>query len=293
MGDIALEIIKQILEQIDKIPLLSQNAMLLLDTINDPKHTIRDILKIIERDNILSIKVLRLVNSSTFGLNKEITSLERAITYLGKNNIVNIALSSYSNNLFEGALDGYESEDGVLWLHCLQTAIAAKELARFSINKVDSNVSYICGLLHDLGKAVLSGYLMKFRDKEQEIIEKIDRHVLNDFADAERELLGTDHAEVGYYIAKHWNLPRVFLNVIRYHHEPSKAPEDLREICFIIHLGDMISMLSGLGTGTDNLEYRIDKNYKNYIDFTEDEFENIFLHITDEFNKINNSLEML
>ena len=272
-----------ILEEIEKIPLLSQSAAILLQKVIDPGHTVNDIKIIVENDQVLSTKVLSLINSAAYSLRNHTTSIEKAVAYLGDNNILSIALTSSAVKIYNKPLMGYECKEEEFWEHSLKTAIASKEIALIANGQIEPGLAYTCGILHDIGKSVISSYLINHTES---IIEQLDNGSIHDYTEAEKNILGIDHAEVGYNIGKHWHLPEVFLPVLRWHHEPKMCDEEYILLCYIVHLGDIIAMLSGNGTGSDTLEYTLDTDYKKYLELSSDKFDALIYKVINEFEKI-------
>ncbi len=273
---------EQILADLTSVPMISHSASRVLEISNDPEHSIADISRVAEADAILTAHILKVVNSSAFSLPQRVDSLERAISYLGKNVVVGIVLSYSLSVLYDKPLEGYASQKGALWAHGLRTALASKEIVKFTSEKHFANVAYTAGILHDLGKSVISKFMS---GSVRELISSVENGTAADFLDAERELLGTDHCEVGAELAKLWSLPDSLREVIRYHHRPRNADETYRPLVYAVHLGDMISMMGGLGTGADSMNYQLDSTYPDYVDISEDQLTELWFAVDQEFAK--------
>jgi putative nucleotidyltransferase with HDIG domain len=273
---------EQILAELDSVPMLSHSASRILDISNDPDHTVADVSRVAETDPVITAHILKVVNSAAFSLSQRVESLERAISYLGKNTIVGIALSQSLAALYDKPLKGYESKEGELWAHSLRTALASREIAKYSRGKLYANVAYTAGLLHDIGKSVIS----KFMDgAAREIISSVDNGEAEDFLSAEHELLGIDHCEIGAEMAKRWGLPDSLREAIHHHHRPQLADEAHRPLVYAVHLGDMIAMMCGLGTGADCMNYQLDAAYPEYVDISEENIPELWFTVEQEFVK--------
>jgi len=101
----------------------------------------------------------------------------------------------------------------------------------------------------------------------------------------EREILGIDHCEVGRALAEHWKLPAVLVQPMAFHHHPERADEENRPLVYAVHLGDLIAMLGGSGTGADSLGYELNPEYSNYIGLSQDRIGEIMLNVMMEFSK--------
>lgn len=277
----------EVLLRIENIPPLSASATKLLNLMNDPAHTVEDVRKVVEVDPGLTAHVLRVVNSAKFGLSQKVTSLERAISYLGDKMVFGIALATCSGKIYGNALTGYGGEKGRLWRHSLRSAIAARELSKFAKTPVSADIAFTGGLLHDIGKAVLSEFMEGWTE---EILKHVDQMVVKDFLVVEQKVLGTNHCLVGLTLARHWNLPKVLQEVIACYHRPSAASEENRPLVYIVHLADFLSMMGGSGTGADALLYPLDDNYTRYVEIDSRELEKLILRVTVEYQKTADAL---
>lgn len=277
---------EKILKVIESVPMLSASANKLLQTTTDPDHDLQEIVHVVKTDATLTARVLKVVNSAAFGLINEITSLDRAISYLGERLIVGIAIGDCASQLFNKELKGYEGEHGDLWRHNLRTAIASREVVAQSNSDISPDLAFTAGLLHDIGKALISDYL---QGTANEVLEKIGNKEISDYLRAEEELIGFDHPRAGYELALVWKLPEAIAEVIRFHHNPADAREDLQELVYAVHLGDNIAMMGGCGTGADSMQYKLDANYTRYIDLPSNALATVMLRVDDDFDKLERS----
>ncbi len=274
---------KEILNKVKEVPLISSCASQLLQINNDPDHSLSDLVNIIKHDSALTANILKVVNSAAFGGRAHVTAIERAVALLGENIVVGIALTDTAAALFTNRLTGYAGEEGSLAHHDLKCAVAAKKIAGHAKKVIHADSAFTCGLLHDIGKAILSNFLKGATGK---LVNAIDAGKLKDFPDAEQKLFGVDHAYVGYEIAKHWNLPEPILSTIRYHHKPSEADDELKPIVYSVHLGDMIASMSGSSSGADSMYCSLDSGYTEFIDLTNDDLGLIMMESIQEYEKI-------
>lgn len=277
-----MTVAESILNKVKNIPRLSKGAVQLMKVVGDPDHTIDQVVKIIETDTALTALVLKKVNSASYGLVQEVSSISRAITYLGDKMVENIAVSSCAPQVFEKELDGYESGKTALWEHSLRTAIAARELAGKAEHAISPDVAFTAGLLHDIGKAVTTDFMS---DALPLIQAKIDSRAVEDFLEGEQALLGTNHCTVGAALAEEWNLPVALVQAISFHHNPEQADEAHRGLVYAVHLGDVIAMLGGSGTNADTLQYEINQSYTDYIPLDLSEQSVVMLTVATEFQK--------
>ena len=273
--------------EIRKISLLSPNTTRLLGLNSDPDHSLQDVIDLVKLDSTLTARTLRIVNSAAFCPLVPINSIERAVAYLGEKMIVGIAVTESCGKMFNQPLESYESEPGDLWKHDLFTAFAAKEVSKYAKNSIAADLSFTAGLLHDIGKPVLSKLMGKASGTT---IEALDQGVAKDFLAAEKLISGSEHSEVGYELAKYWQLPVPIVAAIRYHHHPSQASEELQPLVYAVHLGDIIAMMSGYATGSDSLQYTLDSRYENFFDISSTELTKIISDTDSEFRPALDSL---
>ena len=282
------DIVNKIIRDVKMIPPMSRTASELLNVTMDESHTVDDIVKVVASDPMLAGQLLKIANSAAYARRTVVDSIATAVSYLGNKLVVGIALGASCACIYESELEGYESSEGDLWLHSLRTAIASKEFAKYTAKNVDTNVAYTAGLLHDIGKAILSAYLM---DKLDEVREIFASSVPADFLQVEKQLVGVNHCEIGEILGKHWNLPDTIKYVIRYHHHPHLAPADYRAICYTIHLADTVAMMAGNGTGVDSLHYSLDTSYDQYVHIDRNELDRMLLMLGLEFGKTASALD--
>jgi putative nucleotidyltransferase with HDIG domain len=261
MSGIALRV-PEILDRVRTVKALSTTAQRLLTLVGEASADLRPVVTAIENDPALTVSVLRAVNSATMSLRREVTTVREAIIFLGEAKIIGIALAASAGQMFNTGLAGYRGTRGDLGRHCLWTAVAARELARHTNGLVNTNVAFTAGLLHDIGKAVISDFLAESLADGDAL-----PHDITDGSQLalERTLLGTDHSAVGRALADRWQVPPTLVAAIEFHHEPDVAPDAHRPIAFVVHLADMLAMMFGVGTGTDDLQYTLHPSYATYV----------------------------
>lgn len=278
----------KILQAVKQAPMLSVSASRLMQVTAQPDYDIGDVIGVVRTDANLTARVLKVVNSAAFGLMTKISSLERAVTLLGERVVVGIAIGDSAGQLFNKTLKGYESAKGDLWRHDLRTAIASRLVAQKGQAGIPVDLAFTAGLLHDLGKAFLSDFL---ENTAGGILEQIDNQQADSYLEAETAVLGMNHTEAGEALAELWNLPAPLQAVIRHHHAPDQAPEEFKPLVYCVHLGDIVAMMGGCGTGADTLQYTLDPGYIRFIDLPPTALAEVMLEVEDEFGKIEGSLQ--
>jgi putative nucleotidyltransferase with HDIG domain len=246
-----------LVSQIDKLPNLFNVGVLVLKKIEDPETQAKDLAKIISIDQALTTQILKVCNSAQYGFSRKISNLQEAITKLGFKTLKSILFVSISQGVLRREVPGYALEKDDLWLNSITTAFYAKKIAELSKYK-DSDTAFTAGLLKDMGKIIISQYV---RESSKEILEKVEKQQIT-FYDAEIDVLGYSHAEIGARVAENWNFPEELVNSIRYHHKPAeyKGGEQIKNLIYIVHLADIMTILAGSGMGSDGMMYTLDMN---------------------------------
>lgn len=224
--------IKSKVKNISSLPHVVTKVMELIQNQNSSAD---DLAKIISNDLGLTSKVLKIVNSSIYGFQKQISSIRHAIVVLGFTNIKGIVLSAGIFKMFspqKNQIFDYEK----FWQHSILTAIGAKELSKYD-EQFSSEDIFSIAFLHDLGKIILAqydcdNYLSIYSKIEQEENYKVKFKT-------EEETCGINHSEIAYSILNSWNLPSVFSEVSLYHHTPQLS-NDYEKVCTIVNFTDII-----------------------------------------------------
>jgi putative nucleotidyltransferase with HDIG domain len=225
------------------LPPLPQVATRVMELIQNSKTTVKDLEQIIAKDQALTGKVLRISNSAFYGVRGEISTLSRAIVVLGFNALRSVVLTGASESLHQSAGSGFK--DKMLWEHSLAVALAARTIAE-ECRYDAAEEAYVGGLLHDVGKVVLD---VNLTEDYHEVLER----VYNDrmpFIDAENEVLGFDHTDVGAMVVDRWSLASGLAEAVRLHHQPMGAEID-PTLCAVISLANSVCVKLGIGPERD------------------------------------------
>jgi len=221
-----------IVNNIDSLPQFPENILEIQHLLNDPDANISTIARQMSMDPALTADLLKTVNSAQYMLTKRIENIAEAVKMVGLRGIRNL-LYSYGSQLILGS-DSAEKKE--LWEHSYKTAFYAYSLVnKFKRNIILLDFAYVSGILHDIGKIIFSNVhpdlLKKLRGFSAE--RNIPKSTLEYLS------AGMNHAGIGALIAEKWNFPEELVAAIRYHHNPSAAPEDCRTLVDSVYLADM------------------------------------------------------
>lgn len=272
--------IAEIVAQVKALPALPDTALKLMKAVGDPRSSVDDIVEAVRYDQVVTADVLRLCNSAYFGLSRKITSLSDAMVCLGTSRVLQLVMSVHTNSLLARPQEGYGLAPGLLWKHSVAVALASSAIS--TILKLPSAaMAFTAGLLHDIGKVVLSNHVSR---EFEEIMRLVTERKVS-FGEAEQEILGYSHAEVGAQIAEKWSLPETIVRCIRFHHTPHDAhPAD--PLVDAVHIGDCVCLLLGIGLGEDGLSYRADGAVMERCGLREADLERIGLEVTMELQRV-------
>jgi putative nucleotidyltransferase with HDIG domain len=235
------------LDQIEDLPTLPAVAMEVNNMLLNDDITINKLSEAIEKDQAMVSKILKLVNSAFFGLRGKISTISHAIVVLGFNTIRNAVVSISIINAFsvKESLGGFDISD--FWKHSVAVAVTSKHLSeKAGIHSADN--CFVAGLLHDMGKIVL---LQHFKDLFQKVWIAVKEKNLS-FYEAEKSQIQVDHAWIGGYLARKWQLPMPLIDAIRYHHDVKPTIYD-QHLLFIIHIANIIVNIYATDS-KDNME---------------------------------------
>jgi putative nucleotidyltransferase with HDIG domain len=258
--------IEQVIEGIQPIP---QVVLKILRLINEEEHDIKELTEEIRQDQVICAKTLKFCNSAIFAGKNKIDSLDHALAFLGFKNIVKLIISTSMGNFYGHSGTGYSLCKGGLYHHAVGTAIISETLANLTA-KVKPGLAYTAGLLHDIGKVVLdqyvaSSYPLFYRQLFEEE---------TNFSEAEKTILGVDHAEVGGDLALRWALPDSLIDTIRHHHKPENAVRNL-ELTHIVYLADLLMSRFHTGLELERLSTETLSSRLRTIGFSIEKFSDI------------------
>lgn len=240
---------KPILDKLNDIPTLPIVATKVTELINNPNSSSAEIADVLKKDQVLTAKVLKLINSPYYGIPGEVTDVKRALAYLGFNTLAQLVLSVSVISLFsEKKNNRFSLQD--FWKHALGTAVASEVIAK-KINYPKPEECFTCGLLHDVGKIVL---LQIAPEEFLKVIELSEKEKIS-FVEAERRLEVPSHGYLGEYIADKWRLPMVIRMSIRYHHvdvsEMETMLSSIKPAVQIVALANQLMVKENIGYSGD------------------------------------------
>ena len=255
--------VDKLFKTVKTLPTLPPVVQKVLASINDPKVGAKQLAEIITSDQAITTRVLKLVNSSFFGLRGKVSNIHHAVTLLGFSTIRQILLGVSICKNFKGlnVLDKFSGES--FWMHSIATAILARHLSKIG-TKVEPDIAYTVGLIHDIGKLLLLEHheerfvkaLLKAKGENKPLHE------------AEKEIFEVSHADVGNWLFKKWNLPRDARRSVKNHHTlvvDSITPVSEDALTAVIFFSNNIAKKFNIGNSGNEVIEMDDSNFKKFF----------------------------
>jgi HD-like signal output (HDOD) protein len=244
--------IRKVIGTVGALPSLSSTYTALTQALSQPNASIKQVAEILERDVAMSAKVLQLVNSSFFGLAQTVTSLRSAASYLGMETIKNLVLVSEAFNVF---VPDSRIPQAVFEAIQRQAQRSAAIAVILPVDAKTRDLTILSALLQDVGTLVLAS---KMPDQFCSVLARVKQGGREPFQ-AEEELLGTSHAEIGAYLLGLWGLPNLAVEAIAHHHHPTRIPHSGFDNSVALYVAGLLAyeleVHSGDETGAELREF--------------------------------------
>lgn len=252
------QVVAGAIREISHIATLPEITVKIVELVEDPKSTAQDLDKVISADPALCSRILKVVNSSFYGLPGQIASINRAIVMLGLNAVKNIAIAASLAKLFRGGdlTPNFSAKD--LWTHSNITAGASKMIAN-SLKLGLADEAFLAGLIHDIGIMVE----MQFdRPKLLDVLRRTGADAkgipASDMLNNEAAVYQATHQDFGAGLCEKWKFPKNFALVTGFHHDPMKLAAETRTLTAIVHVADRLAAETGMGFRQDIMNTSVD-----------------------------------
>lgn len=275
-----------LINQIDSLPTLPDVVEKLMLNLYDSNTSAEVLAKSMSSDTALVSKILKLVNSAYYGFPKKISTVSQAIVLLGFNSLKNIVLTASVFGAFAGNGKASSYDRKKFWEHSLACAVMSKILCKYLRAGLPEE-AFLAGLIHDIGKIVVDQFV---HHKFIQIVNLINKNN-NTFYEAEKEVLGTNHSEIGNWLCEKWNFPAIFLDTIYYHHDPENSPSNKKMVA-LVHLANNWAKLEGFETDYSEQKINFNTHQLGFLNISEDEIFNLKNDFQKDYKKANIFLEL-
>ena len=222
---------------LESIPRPPVTVQALEKVLADPDAGVIAVAAVINRDAALTARLLRIVNSSFFGVGRQVTRVDAAVNFMGVSLVRAIALADGATRSFTVSPDVLDLDE---WnMHAVRVATSAREiaLAMCPQDRSLADEAFLAGLLHDVGQVVLAGVA----PTEWKAIEAAARHEASPLNDAERRAGRVSHAVVGAYLLSLWGLPSSVVEAVAFHHTPERLAGTMFDAAIAVHVADAVA----------------------------------------------------
>ncbi|RVU43353.1 HDOD domain-containing protein [Rubrivivax rivuli] len=223
--------------RVAQLPPLPEAVLAMVATLDSGSARLDDVAELLQRDQALTARVLRLANSAFYGVPGRVASVHDAVNLIGLRSLRSLVATAALTQQFAcPRSSGFDL--GVFWRHTVAAAFAARTLA--AARGLDEEMAYTAGLLHDVGRLALAAHF----PQAHAALLQATRAAGRGGRRLERQLIGTDHAEIGAIVAEHWHLPNPVVVVIARHHHPPETAEACT-LVDVIHVADALAHALG------------------------------------------------
>ena len=269
----------KILRSLVELPPMPNIILKAREIMEDPGSSLKDLAGVIEHDQAIVARVLALANSAYYGLSGLVSSIQHASILLGQKTLGELITIAASSQLLSKKLIGYQLDPGDLWKHSLAVALGSRIIAeKKNADWVED--AFIAGLLHDAGKIILDPYIVERKAEFETFIKSGQRK----FIEAEKEILGFDHAEVMSRAARFWRYPDNQSTAIRYHHHPAYSGNS--ELAHAVHLANFAAKEAGYKSEDLVSQPEIDSQTLSYVGFQKKELNKLIYAMTESVEKL-------
>ena len=251
----------RLLDQINHLEPLPATARRLVATLDDARTSIADVARLLELDQTVGANVLRVAGSSLYRGKFPIKSIREAVVRLGLKTILSVVLDHHMKKYRTNA-PMYDLTEDELWLHGAVASLAVGELTKVLPAANIPEEAAIAALVHDIGKVVMVRYMKV----DVGVLLALCRDKQIPFVDAEREVFGCDHAEVGAAMARQWHFPDEITFAIEHHHD--SAPEGPTAMLDAVMAANLVTKAVGVGLGAEGLNLNPDKGLSHRLGLT-------------------------
>lgn len=280
--------INDIINGIDSLNPIPPVATQIMALAEDENSSTSDIADLIMHDPSITASLLKICNSAFFGLPCKVGSVRDAITLLGLDQIVELVLLNGTAENFKDEPDGYGLGEGELWHHAVLSAYVAKVLAENHGMAEKKHMIFTAGLLKDIGKIIM-GRFVAFSYEKINILVHSKGYSFNE---AEKEIIGMNHEELGAQVGEKWRFSDKLIHIIRNHHMTDESCRNDPETA-LVYLADIVCMMIGFGTSLDGLAYRFYGEVLERMNLTEKDLQRVVFDTGEHRQKIEKLLNLV
>ena len=236
-----------VIDKVKSLPTLPDVIHKVLSLVQGEDATAKTLGDLIAYDQAISARLLKVANSAYYGFMREIATVQHAIVALGFREVKSLVLGI---TVFD-AMKQSGQETSIMreqfWMHSVGCALAGQIICK-KVEGVDADIAFTSSILHDIGKLVLDGF---FTSEYKDVLEKVRMNGVS-VVEAEAEMMGFTHADVGGWLCERWKFPTTLISPVRFHHQLEKADVSFVQATSVVHLADTLCKRAHIGSGGDD-----------------------------------------
>jgi len=274
---------KKILSSLDSLLPLPQVVLKAQNLLLDSNSSFNELSDIIETDQEITLKILKMANSAYYSLKNEVCSVRQACVMLGFSVIGEIIMAAGTSTLFSKPLISYGMNPKELWQHSLAVALASRKIAN-AIDSAQANEAFLCGLFHDVGKLILDEHIFSRNDEFRDFL--INGH--HPHFEIEKQILGFDHSEIASELCKRWEFPKAVTRAIKRHHFLN--PKQASELAIILNAADTLIRIKANKNGNGSITDQMDQHVMEFLALNEDDLGSIMVEVNESVRTITDEI---
>lgn len=277
-----------IIDKVKNLPTLPNVIHKVLALVEDEHTSAKELGSMISYDQAISSRLLKVSNSAYYGLMKKVATVQHAIIILGFKEVKSLVLGIMVFDAMKGASSGTALMKEEFWMHSMGSALAGRIIC-MKVGGTDLESTFTASLLHDIGKLILDAF---FTQEYVKVLEKVKVNGVS-IVEAEEEVMGFSHADVGGWLCERWRFPSVLTFPISFHHQVEKADKKSMRITSIVHLADILCKRADIGNSGDKKIPPIQLLAQEDLNLKENDLEKIIEELKQEEDKAKSFLSAI
>ncbi len=271
---------EHLFSKIKEVPALPDVVVKVMRMTRDPDVTAGQLTAVIGQDPALTVNILKLCNSAYYGLPRVVSSVTQAITYLGFHTVRNLVLTCALSDLLAADQEIYGHGKGGLWLHSYACATASEKLCEKSRPGL-KDTAFTAGLLRAVGKVIIHD---QTKDTVSTLVELMTTQNLT-LIEAETNVLGYTHTEIGAAVARRWNFPAELVHAIQYHIDPTLAPNHSLST-WVVHVAGSGMLSRNVGVELEQICYPVQPEAYDEIGLSAEQVDELLDPVPEEISSV-------
>lgn len=277
-----------LVQKVQNLPPVSQTALKLIGLLDRASGDNREIVQVLKYDNVLTAKLLQACNSSCFALEERVASVDQAVLMLGHQQILHIVMTLAFKSVMTVSSLTYTMEMNELWQHSLVSAIAGEVVLEQAPELgAGTNAGFTASLLHDIGKLVMA--LALSPAELSEIRDRTERKQIPG-SQAEKEVVGVDHGEVGAALLQSWRLPDNIVESVANHHRPVLKPRP--QLSALVHVANGMAHHAKPPLGQSIHDLRLAESVVSEFGIKDETLDEMVLAVRESFERVDTFMAM-